>query len=65
MPITYTHKILGLTGFRFYHSGVIDTAVTIIGDFLGDFLRKSEALFKKSSTRVSGAQLMYEKNQRS
>jgi hypothetical protein len=33
----------------------IDTAVTKIGDFIVDFLRKFEAIFKKALTSVSGA----------
>jgi hypothetical protein len=37
------------------HSGVIDTAVTKIGDFIVDFLRESEDIFKKVLTRVPGA----------
>jgi hypothetical protein len=38
-----------------FHSGVIDTAVMKIGDFIVDFLSELEAIFKKASNRVSGA----------
>jgi hypothetical protein len=50
-----------------YHSGVNDTAVLKIGDFIVDFLREFEAIFKKALTRVSGALevLIFEKKQRS
>jgi hypothetical protein len=50
IPITFTQKIWGLTRDRFCHSGVNDTSVTKIGDFLPEF----EAIFKKALTRVSG-----------
>jgi hypothetical protein len=38
----------GLTKYSFCHSGVIDTSVTRIGDFLCEF----KAIFKKALTRV-------------
>jgi hypothetical protein len=45
---------------------VIDTAMKKIGDFIVYFLPVFEAIFKKTLTRVSGAQgkLYDEKNQR-
>jgi hypothetical protein len=55
IPITFTQEIWGLTRDRFYHSDVIDTAVTKIGDFIVDFIREFETIFKKTLTRVSGA----------
>jgi hypothetical protein len=55
MPITLTQKIWGLTRDRFCHSGLIDTAMPKIGDFIVDFLREFEAIFKKALTNVSGA----------
>jgi hypothetical protein len=50
-------KIWGLTRDVFGHSGVIDTAVTKIGEFVVDFLRekKVDSIFKKALTRSSGA----------
>jgi hypothetical protein len=38
IPITFTHKKWGLTRDR--HSGVIDTAVTKIGEYKVDLLRE-------------------------
>jgi hypothetical protein len=52
--ITFSQKIWGLPKDRFCRSGIIDTAVTKIGDFIVDFLREFEAIFKKASNRVSG-----------
>jgi hypothetical protein len=40
IPITFTHKKWGLTRDRFCHSGVIDTAVTKIGEYKVDLLRE-------------------------
>jgi hypothetical protein len=48
ISITFTQKIWGFTKDRFCHSGVIDTAVTKIVDFIVDFLREFEAIFKKA-----------------
>jgi hypothetical protein len=45
ISITFTHKKWGLTKDRFGYSGVIDTAVTKIGDFVFEFLRESQAIF--------------------
>jgi hypothetical protein len=39
----------------FGQSGVIDIAVHKIGDFLVEYLREFEAIFKKALIRVSGA----------
>jgi hypothetical protein len=50
--MTFTQKIWGLTEDHFFQSGVIDTAVTKIVDFIVDFLREFEAIFKKACTRV-------------
>jgi hypothetical protein len=55
IPITFTHKIWGLARDRFCHSGVIDTAVTKVGDFIVDFCREFGNIFKKALTCVSGA----------
>jgi hypothetical protein len=55
ISITFTPKIWGWTKDRFCYIGIIDTAVTKIGDFVVDFLREFEAIFKKALTRVSGA----------
>jgi hypothetical protein len=38
-----------------WHSGVIDTTVPNIGDFIVYFLREFEAIFKKVLARVSRA----------
>jgi hypothetical protein len=48
IPIIFTHKIWGLTIDRFCRSGVIDTTVAKIGDFIVDFLCAFEAIFKKA-----------------
>jgi hypothetical protein len=37
------------------YSGVIDTAVTKIGDFIVEHLRELKAIFKKALNCVSGA----------
>jgi hypothetical protein len=60
VSITFIQKFWGLTKdrflfFDFRHSGVNETAVTKIGDFIVDFLREFEAIFKKALTCVSGA----------
>jgi hypothetical protein len=38
----------------FCHSGLIDTAVMKIGNFIVYFVREFEAIFKKALTRVEG-----------
>jgi hypothetical protein len=43
-----TQKIWGLIRDCFCPKGVIDTAVTKIGDFIVDFLHDFEAIFKKA-----------------
>jgi hypothetical protein len=48
-------KNMGLTRDSFCHSGGNDTAVTKIGDFVVDFLRELESIFKKALTRELGA----------
>jgi hypothetical protein len=55
ISIVLTQKIWGLTKDIFCHSGVIDTAVTKIGEFIVEFFSEFEAIFKKVLTRVSGA----------
>jgi hypothetical protein len=57
----YAEIWLGCT----HQSGVIDTAVNKIGDFVVDFLREFEAIFKKGLAHVSGARgsCLLKKNQ--
>jgi hypothetical protein len=55
ISITFTQKIWGLTKDRFCHSGVIDTTVMKISDFIVDFLCEFKAIFKKALTHVYGA----------
>jgi hypothetical protein len=54
---------MGLTKDRFCHSGVIDTAVTNISDFIVNFLREFKAILKKAFTCVG--RVGWWKNQRS
>jgi hypothetical protein len=62
---TWHSGVIGTAVFT--HSSVIDIAVHIIGNFIVEYLRKFEAMFKKALTCVSGAkeELFDEKNQRS
>jgi hypothetical protein len=54
ISIAFTQQIWGLTEDRFCHSGVNDTAVTKIGDFVVYFLRKFEVILKSFSPRIRG-----------
>jgi hypothetical protein len=49
--IDFPQKIWGLTKDLFRHSGVINTAVTEMGDFVDDFLREFEDIFKKAARK--------------
>jgi hypothetical protein len=59
----FTQKIWGVNKD---HSGVIDTAVHKVVDFIVENLREFEVIFKKALTRLSGHRkscLMKKKNQ--
>jgi hypothetical protein len=47
IAITFTQKFGDKLGIVFCHSCVIDTAVTKVVDFVVDFLREFEAIFKR------------------
>jgi hypothetical protein len=56
IAIKITHKYRGYPRIVFGHSGVFDTAVANIGDFIDEYLCEFEAIcMQKGFTPVSGA----------
>jgi hypothetical protein len=54
---------MGVNYRSFLSQRRIDTAVTKIGDFIVDFLREFEGIYKKALTRLSGRVDLWKKTE--